>query len=62
LNDKAIAHDIGISDTTLTRRITELMKSFDTRTRFQLGWRAALETFPQSAAVRAKPRKKPASK
>jgi hypothetical protein len=62
LNDKAIAHDIGISDTTLTRRITELMKSFDTRTRFQLGWRAALETFPQRAAVRAKPRKKPASK
>jgi len=46
LNDKAIASEAGISGTTLNRRIVELMKRFDTRTRFQLGWRAALETFP----------------
>ncbi|WP_158883714.1 helix-turn-helix domain-containing protein [Rhodanobacter sp. L36] len=48
LNDKAIAHEAGISDTTLTRRVSELMKRFDARTRFQLGWSAALEAFPRS--------------
>jgi hypothetical protein len=51
LNDKAIAHEAGISAMTLTRRITELMKSFDTRTRFQLGWRAALDAFPDGLAT-----------
>ncbi len=51
LNDKAIAHEAGISDTTLTRRIAELMKRFDARTRFQLGWSAALEAFPRSLAA-----------
>jgi predicted transcriptional regulator len=50
LNDKAIAHEAGISDTTLTRRVAELMKCFDTHTRFQLGWRAALEAFPRGLA------------
>ncbi|HEY0199318.1 MAG TPA: helix-turn-helix domain-containing protein [Rhodanobacter sp.] len=48
LNDKAIAHEAGISDTTLTRRVSELMKRFDARTRFQLGWSAALNAFPKS--------------
>jgi sugar-specific transcriptional regulator TrmB len=47
LNDKGIAHEAGISATTLNRRVAELMKCFGTRTRFQLGWRAALEAFPE---------------
>ena len=51
LNDKATAHEVGISMTTLNRRIAELMKSYGTRTRFQLGWRAALEAFPQGIAA-----------
>jgi DNA-binding CsgD family transcriptional regulator/predicted transcriptional regulator len=56
LNDKAIAHEAGMSAATLNRRVAELMKCFGTRTRFQLGWRAALEAFPErsSASVRSK--------
>jgi sugar-specific transcriptional regulator TrmB len=38
LNDKAIAHELRISASTLNRRIAELMKSVDARSRFQLGW------------------------
>jgi sugar-specific transcriptional regulator TrmB/DNA-binding CsgD family transcriptional regulator len=38
LNDKAIAHELGISASTLNRRLAELMKSVDARSRFQLGW------------------------
>jgi len=41
LNDKAIAHELGISASTLNRRIAEIMKSVDARTRFQLGWLAS---------------------
>ncbi|HVT33164.1 MAG TPA: helix-turn-helix domain-containing protein [Rhodanobacteraceae bacterium] len=55
LNDKAIAHELGISSATLNRRLAELMKGFDTRTRFQMGWRAALDAFPERVA-RAKPK------
>ena len=47
LNDKAIAHELDISSATLNRRLAELMKGLDTRTRFQMGWRAALEAFPE---------------
>jgi sugar-specific transcriptional regulator TrmB len=47
LNDKVIAHQGDLSKTTLNRRIAELMQVFDARTRFQLGWRAALEAFPE---------------
>jgi sugar-specific transcriptional regulator TrmB len=43
LNDKAIAAELGISSATLNRRIAEVMKAFGTRSRFQLGWRAALD-------------------
>lgn len=43
LNDKAIAMELGISSATLNRRISKLMKVTGTRTRFQLGWRAALD-------------------
>ena len=42
LNDKVITHQGDVSKTTLNRRIAELMQAFDARTRFQLGWRAAL--------------------
>ncbi|WP_189439721.1 helix-turn-helix domain-containing protein [Rhodanobacter panaciterrae] len=45
LNDKAIAHEAGVSASTITRRIGDLMESFGTRSRFQLGWRAALDAF-----------------
>jgi sugar-specific transcriptional regulator TrmB len=41
LNDKAIAYELGISASTLTRRITEIMQRLDAQTRFQLGWMAA---------------------
>ncbi len=53
LNDKAIAHELRISDATLTRRIAELMKCFSTRTRFQLGWRAAVDAFPKGLPLDA---------
>lgn len=42
LKDKAMAYELGISSSTLTRRVTELMHSLDVRTRFQLGWVAAM--------------------
>jgi hypothetical protein len=50
LNDKGIAYQTGISAATLNRRVSELMKSFGTRTRFQLGWRAALKRYPNGCA------------
>ena len=43
-NDKAIAHHEGISMATMNRRVAELAKLYGTRTRFQLGWRLAMET------------------
>jgi sugar-specific transcriptional regulator TrmB len=45
LNDKAITHEVKMSAATLNRRVAELMKFFGARTRFQLGWRAALEVY-----------------
>jgi predicted transcriptional regulator len=51
LNDKAIAQQTGISATTLNRRIAELMKSSGTRTRFQLGWRSALDSRPKDSTT-----------
>lgn len=41
LNDKAIAHKLGISVRTLIRRIADLLGTLDARTRFQAGWLAA---------------------
>ncbi len=49
LNDKVITHQGEMSKTTLNRRIAALMQAFDARTRFQLGWRAALAAFPDRA-------------
>ncbi|MGH8428714.1 MAG: helix-turn-helix domain-containing protein [Gammaproteobacteria bacterium] len=37
LNDKKIAHELGISGSTLKRRVSDAMKTFNARTRFQLG-------------------------
>ncbi len=56
LNDKAIAHELEVSSATLNRRLAELMKGLDTRTRFQMGWRAALEAFPERVVTRNKGR------
>lgn len=41
LQDKAMAYELRISSSTLTRRINELMRALGVRTRFQLGWVAA---------------------
>ena len=50
LNDKAIAHELGVSARTLDRRIVEFMKTVNARTRFQAGWVAALRNKAVSAA------------
>ncbi|HEY0178572.1 MAG TPA: hypothetical protein VGC30_02940, partial [Dokdonella sp.] len=44
MNDKAIAHRLGVSARTLERRIVELSRELEARTRFQAGWRAALRS------------------
>jgi predicted transcriptional regulator len=55
LNDKAIAAELGISSATLNRRIADLMKFYGTRSRFQLGWRTALDApASRTSAVRRK--------
>lgn len=54
LNDKAAANEAGISSATLHRRIHELTQVYGTRTRFQLGWRAALDTEPANLTAPAK--------
>ena len=41
LADKAIAYEMGISLATFNRRMAKLTKHHGTRSRFQLGWRAA---------------------
>jgi sugar-specific transcriptional regulator TrmB len=41
LNDKTIAHELGISPRTFDRRIRAFMKGLEARTRFQAGWLAA---------------------
>lgn len=51
LNDKAIAHELGVSERTLGRRIVELMRNLEARSRFQVGWLAALR-YARSAAAR----------
>lgn len=42
LNDKNIAHELGVTTRTLQRRVTALMQALGARTRFQLGWLGAL--------------------
>jgi len=41
MNDKAMAQELGISSRTLERRILELLRTLDSKTRFQAGWQAA---------------------
>jgi hypothetical protein len=43
LNDKVMVNELQVSAATLNRRIGELMKAHGTRSRFQLGWRMALD-------------------
>lgn len=52
LNDKAIAQELGISSATLNRRMAELMRVNQTRSRFQLGWHAALAAASQAPRPR----------
>lgn len=42
LNDKSVAHELGISARTLERRMAELMRELGARTRFQAGYLAGL--------------------
>jgi sugar-specific transcriptional regulator TrmB len=42
INDKRIVHELGTSRSTFSRHMKEIMAALDARTRFQLGWRAAL--------------------
>lgn len=51
LNDKNIAHDLGVTPRTLQRHVTALMHAVDARTRFQLGWLCAFRlSSPGSAS------------
>jgi len=45
LNDKKIAHELGLSLRTHYRRVNEQMENIGAQTRFQLGWLAALREF-----------------
>jgi hypothetical protein len=56
LNDKAIAQELRLSPATLARRVAELMKALDTRTRFQTGWMAALRAVASDPSIAAKKR------
>lgn len=42
LPDKVIAHELGMSASTLNRRVVEIMDVLDAQTRFQFGWLSAL--------------------
>ena len=53
MNDKSIAQELGVSARTLERRILELFRHLDARTRFQAGWQAAMRT-ASAAAPRAR--------
>lgn len=59
LNDKNIAHELGVTTRTLQRRITALMRNLDARTRFQLGWLCALHLFASDvlSGIRESPEK-----
>ncbi|MET0232822.1 MAG: helix-turn-helix domain-containing protein [Rhodanobacteraceae bacterium] len=52
LNDKAIAQELRLSPATLARRVAGLMRAHNTRTRFQLGWMAAMNSLPRWLQVR----------
>jgi sugar-specific transcriptional regulator TrmB len=56
MNDKAIAHELGLSLRTLNRRIGDLSKGLDARTRFQAGWLAALRLSAEGLLPKTTPR------
>ncbi len=49
LPDKTVAQELGISASTLNRRIVEVMAALDASTRFQLGWLSALRLSGKTA-------------
>lgn len=51
MNDKAIAHELGISARTLERRVVALMKTLGARSRFQAGWLAATRDVPRNRST-----------
>jgi sugar-specific transcriptional regulator TrmB len=55
MNDKSIASEMDISMRTLQRYTAELMQAMEVRTRFQLGWLAALRFSEADAEQAAKP-------
>lgn len=57
LNDKAIAHELGISARTFERRMVTVMKALGARTRFQAGWLAALQMGGADASHAPGPRR-----
>ncbi|HET7569497.1 MAG TPA: helix-turn-helix domain-containing protein [Gammaproteobacteria bacterium] len=60
LNDKTIAYDLDISKRTFERRIAELMRILEARTRFQTGWLAALRLVGAESVPAFRDDKKPA--
>ncbi len=59
LNDKRMSYELGITIRTLQRRVTELMQTLGARTRFQVGWLAALHLAAAGAipGVKIQPQK-----
>jgi len=55
MNDKTIAHHLGLSLRTLNRRIGDLSKGLDARSRFQAGWLAALRLASSGTLPRGTP-------
>jgi sugar-specific transcriptional regulator TrmB len=51
VNDKSIAHKLGISERTVARRVVELLEFLGARTRLQAGWLAAQRLKPLAAAT-----------
>lgn len=58
LNDKKIACELGISASTLNRRLREVMQTLEARTRFQAGWLSALRLLPSSSGSHRRASKK----
>lgn len=54
-NDKMIAHQLGISERTLRRRVSEIMVALGARTRFQAGWLCRASKSESSACPESGP-------
>lgn len=53
LHDKHLCHQLGVSPSTIQRRISRLMQASGARTRFQLGWKIAHTRMGQSKKLPA---------